>query len=171
MTKNRDKSLSGDQDREGWECCQITAKRIYKQPGSQMQRRHRTPDIWMQITSNKRKLGERDGPEERLRSPGTPHMDKNSSRQEQKTGGRYMIQQQKHISYLMSICWFKHTTAQRSTQATTPEWWPLDYLGSQEPNSSEKNGTGHWHGNLRTVGQRRSDSEWLVLNLVIILQS
>lgn len=84
------------------------------------------------------------------------------TRRIQWTGRRYIIHQQKHISYLMSICWFKHTTSQRSTQATTPEWWPLDYLGSQEPNSSKENGTGHLHGNLRTLGQCRLDSEWLV---------
>ncbi len=150
---------------------QSTAKRIYKQPRSQTQRRHLTPNIGMQITSNKRKLEKRDGPEERLRSLGTPHMDKNSYRQQEYSRQEEDIWlQQKHISYLMSICWFKHTTAQRSTQATTPEWWPLDYLGSQEPNSSERNGTGHWHGNLRTVGQRRHGSEWLDANLVIILQ-
>lgn len=41
-----------------------------------------TSNIGMQITSNKRKLGERNGPEEHLRSPGTKHMDKNSSKQQ-----------------------------------------------------------------------------------------
>lgn len=120
MTKNRDKSLSGEQDRERWECCQSTAKRIYKQPRSQTQRRHLTPNIGMQITSNKRKLGKRDGPEERLRSPGTAHMDKNSYRQKE-----YSRQEEdiwyNNRSTFPTLCPFAGSSTPQHSEAQKPQ--------------------------------------------------
>lgn len=77
-----------------------------------------TPNIDMQRTEKHTHIKKKESPGERLRSPGTHGKTASTERMERRQGMRL---QQKDISYLVSTCWFKHTTVQRSRQVTTPD--------------------------------------------------
>lgn len=65
-----------------------------------------TPNIDMQRTEKHTHIKKKESPGERLRSPGTHGKTASTERMERR--------QQKDISYLVSTCWFKHTTVHNS---------------------------------------------------------
>lgn len=156
MTRTKQDAFRWGRQKEKWERRQSTARKINKQPGAQMQRRHMTPNIDMQITSNESST-ERKRERERVQGSIWDLLAsctwKNRSRQEEQGGQEEDIWYYNRSTF-PTLCPFAGSnTPQYSTQGTTPERWPRDYLDSQEPDSSGGNGTGHWHGYLRIVAR------------------